>query len=110
VRAARLSALLLCGLALLVALPACGGDEDDEDSPTIDVPAGASQSVPETATQTQPAPAGAGGGGGGGGAGGGTGAPNPAKPDTAENDLPPPPGSPQEQFEQFCNQNPGACG
>jgi hypothetical protein len=29
--------------------------------------------------------------------------------DTPENDLPPPPGSPQEKFEQACDQNPGLC-
>ena len=29
--------------------------------------------------------------------------------DTPENDLPPPPGSPKEKFEQACDQNPGLC-
>jgi hypothetical protein len=29
--------------------------------------------------------------------------------DSPENDLPPPPGSPQEKFEQACDQNPGLC-
>ena len=29
--------------------------------------------------------------------------------DSPENDLPPEPGSPEERFEQFCDQNPGAC-
>ena len=42
--------------------------------------------------------------------GGGTPAPEgePA-PDTPENDTPPPAGSPAERFEEFCNDNPGAC-
>jgi hypothetical protein len=31
-------------------------------------------------------------------------------PDTPENDTPPPPDSPAERFEDFCNENPGACG
>jgi hypothetical protein len=33
---------------------------------------------------------------------------NPA--DTPQNDAPPPQGSPAERFEQYCNENPGACG
>jgi hypothetical protein len=35
---------------------------------------------------------------------------NPKQPDSATNDLPPPPGSPQEAFEKQCEQNPEACG
>jgi hypothetical protein len=43
--------------------------------------------------------------------GGGTPAPAPEPPpDTPENDTPPPPDSPAERFEDFCNENPGACG
>jgi hypothetical protein len=30
--------------------------------------------------------------------------------DTPENDAPPPEDSPAERFEQYCNENPGACG
>jgi hypothetical protein len=30
-------------------------------------------------------------------------------PDTEQNDVPPPAGSPAEQAERFCEQNPGAC-
>ena len=30
--------------------------------------------------------------------------------DTPENDSPPPEGSPAERFEQYCTDNPGACG
>jgi hypothetical protein len=30
--------------------------------------------------------------------------------DTPDNDVPPPQGSPAERFEQYCNDNPGACG
>jgi hypothetical protein len=29
--------------------------------------------------------------------------------DSPENDTPPPPGSPAERFERFCEENPGAC-
>jgi hypothetical protein len=42
---------------------------------------------------------------------GGTPAPAPEPPpDTPENDTPPPADSPAERFEDFCNENPGACG
>jgi hypothetical protein len=42
--------------------------------------------------------------------GGGTAAPEAtAAPDTATNDTQPEPGSPPEQFEDFCEQNAGAC-
>ncbi len=35
----------------------------------------------------------------------------PATPtDSPENDTPPPTDTPAERFEQFCNENPGACG
>jgi hypothetical protein len=41
---------------------------------------------------------------------GGTPAPEAEPPaDTPENDTPPPPDSPAERFEQFCDDNPGAC-
>ena len=30
--------------------------------------------------------------------------------DTPENDAPPPEDSPAERFEEFCDENPGACG
>jgi hypothetical protein len=35
---------------------------------------------------------------------------NPNLPDSATNDVPPPKGSPQAQFEQQCKHNPSACG
>jgi hypothetical protein len=35
---------------------------------------------------------------------------NPTAPDSPTNDVPPPPGSPQEAFEKQCEQNPQACG
>lgn len=33
----------------------------------------------------------------------------PAPQDSEQNDTPPPSGSPAERFEQFCQENPGAC-
>jgi len=41
---------------------------------------------------------------GGDGSGG-----TPAPEDSEQNDVPPPSGSPAERFEQFCQENPGAC-
>jgi hypothetical protein len=35
---------------------------------------------------------------------------NPNLPDSETNDIPPAKGSPQEQFEKQCKQNPSACG
>ncbi|HET9119199.1 MAG TPA: hypothetical protein VFN72_01580 [Solirubrobacterales bacterium] len=35
---------------------------------------------------------------------------DPNKPDSPGNDVPPPAGSPQEAFEEHCQQNPEACG
>jgi hypothetical protein len=38
--------------------------------------------------------------------------PTPEEPpaDTPENDAPPPDDTPAERFEEYCNENPGACG
>jgi hypothetical protein len=35
---------------------------------------------------------------------------NPNKPDSQKNDIPPPANTPESKFEQYCNNNPGACG
>jgi hypothetical protein len=106
----RLSALALCGLALAVTAPGCGADEEEDAAPTISVPPIETQSVPAQ-TQTKPKEPGTKKpGGGGGGNTGGTDPYDPSKPDSPENDIPPPPGSPQEQFEQMCDANPAACG
>lgn len=35
---------------------------------------------------------------------------DPSKADSPRNDKPPPSGSPAERFEQYCEENPGACG
>ena len=37
-------------------------------------------------------------------------APDPSRPDSPRNDTPPPKDSPAERFEQYCEENPGACG
>ena len=90
----------------------CGGDDEEAtdtmpEPPALTVPDEGSEEPATTPTETAPIPAPepepdpA----------GGTPAP-PAEPppDSPENDAPPPPQSPAERFEEFCNQNPGACG
>jgi len=96
----RALALVAAIAALALGAVACGDDEEDEgvSIPSISVP----ETVP-TVPETPTAPETTTPEGGGTGAGGG-------QPDSAENDVPPPSGSPQERFEQFCEQNPGACG
>jgi hypothetical protein len=99
-------ALLLPALALGAA--ACGDDDDEETTPSVTAPAAIetaptttaapTTTTPAEATTTKPPKT------------GGTPSYDPAKPDTPENDVPPPPGSPQEAFERQCQQNPAACG
>ena len=102
----RLVALLAL-ISLALGGAGCGGDDDEGDAttaPQISVPSGEVQSVPEETTTTTPktttAPS------------GGTQAPSydPSKPDSPENDIPPEPGTPEAKFEQYCRENPGACG
>jgi hypothetical protein len=104
-------------VALLAAGAAsgCGGDDEPAANPPtipdLTVPqtneAEPLEPAPETtapeppATEPEPAPPGS----------GGAPAPTPETPqDTPENDTPPPADSPAERFEDFCNENPGACG
>jgi hypothetical protein len=122
---ARLAALLLLALAAGFAT-GCGDDNDPAAQPPVTLPdltvpqtdEAPPPPEPETGTETtappppepvpepepapepvQPDPD------------GGTPAPVPELPeDTPENDTPPPPDSPAERFEDFCNENPGACG
>ena len=103
-------------LVLASGVTACGDDEEEgSDVPTISVPTSEPQTVPQRvptqpaqpAKPTKPSKPSKPTGGQGSGAGGGF---NPGKPDSPTNDVPPPPGSPQESFERFCNKNPAACG
>jgi hypothetical protein len=101
----RRLALALLLPALLIGAAGCGDDDDEETTPSVTAPAATETAPPTTATPTttteptttKPKT-------------GGTPSYDPVKPDTPENDVPPPPGSPQEQFEQLCEQNPAACG
>jgi hypothetical protein len=106
----RCAALAVLGAIALGAPPAgCGGDEE---TTTITTEATTSSTTStsattSTTTRTDAGPEGGGGAGGGGsGEGGGSGTP---QVDSEQNDLPPEPNSPQEDYERFCDENPEAC-
>ncbi|HEY6771416.1 MAG TPA: hypothetical protein VI035_03090 [Solirubrobacterales bacterium] len=101
-------ALAVTALLFVLGIAGCGGDDSGETTPppTVSFPAVTSP-IPTTATAptttTTPTPS----------TTTTTGTAkkvNPNQPDSATNDLPPPPGSPQEAFEKQCQQNPQACG
>jgi hypothetical protein len=114
---ATAAAVALLTMAGLLALGGCGSDGESTTTPS-------STSAPQTAAQTTTsstttestttttednggATSPSGGGdntSGDGGSGGST------VPDTPSNDVTPPADTPQGKFEQYCNQNPGACG
>jgi hypothetical protein len=105
--------LLLVALALSVlGAVGCGDDNDDVTTPTITVeeeptteetvPAETTTTPEQTEAETQTQPQ--------GGGTGGSGSYDPGKEDSATNDKPPEPGSPEEAFEQACKENPAACG
>jgi hypothetical protein len=98
---------------VVAALAGCGGDEEratettrelpDLAIPTTEAPPPAPEQAETTPTTVDPAtetlpeegPA----------------QTTPQAPaDTPENDAPPPEDSPAERFEEYCNENPGACG
>jgi hypothetical protein len=106
----RLLAVALAALLLAGATAGCGGDEEEpETTPTVpdltvpqtdEQPAPTTETTPPEPTETVPPST-----------DGGTPAPEPEPPaDAPENDTPPPEDSPAERFEDFCNDNPGACG
>jgi hypothetical protein len=99
-------ALAVTALVLGMALAGCGGgDSGETTAPTVSIPA-ITAPIPRTTTAPAPtststAPTTTDNGGN---------KVNPKQPDTPTNDVPPPPGSPQEAFEKQCEQNPAACG
>ena len=100
----RVTALLLTLAALSFGALlgfGCGGDDDDVDVSVPEISVETTQSVPTetTETATQPDTGGTGEGG-----------IDPSQEDSATNDKPPEPGSPEEAFEQACEENPAACG
>jgi hypothetical protein len=94
----------------LVALAGCGGD-DEPDEPATTVPdltvpgRSETEDAAPPVTTVPPAPVAP-----PTDTSGGAPAPPVEQPDSPENDTPPPPESPAERFEQFCDANPGACG
>jgi hypothetical protein len=108
-------AVLALGAAALSGCDIGGGDDDE--------PAATTPATTETTGPTGPSGDNRGGGNGGGGGdatpedtgptvpeSGGVGADDyDPETDSPENDQPPPPGSPQEKFEQACDENPGLC-
>jgi hypothetical protein len=94
---------------VLVTVTGCGSDDEPAAAPPprdpqLTIPETNPEPAPEDTTETTeaaPAPP----------TTETTPAPEPEPPaDTPENDTPPPQDSPAERFEDFCNDNPGACG
>jgi hypothetical protein len=104
-------ALALVTFVLCLALAGCGGDDSSETTsvPSVSIPAITSP-IPTTPTATAPATTTTTPTGSTTTTGRGNGGVNPSQPDSETNDVPPPPGSPQEKFEKQCQQNPAACG
>ena len=95
---------------MAVTAAGCGGDEESNagsppKAPELTIPETDPQPPPtETTPTTETTPP---------STDGGTASPDTpteTTPDTPENDTPPPEDSPAERFEDFCNDNPGACG
>jgi hypothetical protein len=95
----------LVAIVIVVAGSGCGSDESGEDTaPTVSIPAITSPLGTTTAGPVTTSPPGATSTTNGGKTY------DPNVPDSETNDVPPPPGSPQEAFEKACEQNPEACG
>ena len=116
-------------LAALLPLAGCGSDGETT-APSVESSAANATTAPtqseptSTETTTEPTETSSGGGvsptdetttseapdnnnGGGGGVSPGY---DPSQPDSSTNDVPAQQGTPQGSFEQYCNDNPGACG
>ena len=121
---------LVLALALLGAPAACGGEDDGAPPGGGSPPPPAAERTPEAqerpdenaggASGDEGRPGETGGGssaagargssGGDDNAGGGRGGSyDPERPDSPDNDVPPPRGSPAERFERFCEKNPQEC-
>jgi hypothetical protein len=100
-------AFAVTALVIGLAIAGCGGDNSGETTapppsiPAVTSPIPATTTAPvTTTTPTESTPTTRGNGN----------KVNPKQPDSETNDVPPPPGSPQEAFEKQCEQNPQACG
>jgi hypothetical protein len=101
----RATLAALCAALSLAALPVVGcGDDDDETTSSVTTTTEEPAPQDETTTTTESGDdSGGGSGGTAPGGGGGYGQ------DREGNDVPPPEGSPAEEAEQTCLENPGAC-
>ncbi|MEK6252354.1 MAG: hypothetical protein AABM43_10505 [Actinomycetota bacterium] len=114
---ATAAAVAFVTAAGLLALAGCGGDSESTTAPQSSAtPQTTKQTTTQSTTSTESTTTAEDNGGatppsGGGdntssdGGSGGSGVP-----DTPSNDVTPPANTPQGKFEQYCNQNPGACG
>jgi hypothetical protein len=101
--------IAVTALVVGLAIAGCGSDDSGETTapttvsiPPITSPIPSSTTVPATTTTPTESTTTT--------RGNGKGKVNPKEPDSETNDVPPPPGSPQEAFEKQCEQNPQACG
>jgi hypothetical protein len=106
-RARRRIVIPVAVIAAGLGVAGCGDDDSGDTTPSISIPTVTAPTAPTTTTPATPTT--------GGSAPGATttqggGRYNPSVPDSPENDVPPPPGSPQEAFEKQCEENPAACG
>lgn len=114
------AAAVLTGVLAGVVLAGGDGDNSSNDpvtTPELTVPGESGQLSDEGATGSDGASGETGPTGSSDGGGAATPPPTdqdsggtPAPQDSQQNDVPPPPGSPADKFEKFCEQNPGACG
>jgi hypothetical protein len=103
VRGPRVRFIPLAAVVVGLVITGCGSDSSGERAaPSVSIPA---VTAPGISTVTRPAATAAPGTTTKGGK-----RYNPNLPDSATNDVPPPKGSPQAQFEQQCRQHPSACG
>jgi hypothetical protein len=93
-------------LAIGLIAAGCGGDDSGEKrtAPSVSIPPVTAPVATSTAPATTTSPVKS------TTSGKTTTSYNQNLPDSATNDIPPPKGSPQAQFEQQCKQNPAACG
>jgi hypothetical protein len=94
---------MLAAVALTLGAVACGDDGGDTSTtiPEVTIPEDTT-TVPETTTTTESTTTTE--------DNGGTPTFNPDEADSPTNDKPPAPGSPEDAFEQDCQQHPGKCG
>ena len=113
----RVTATLLALAAVSLSVGAATGCGDEDSGDEVTIP---SISLEQTTTEDAPTTAetetggqtttGDSGSGSESGSGSGGTSFDPNRPDGPTNDKPPEPGSPEEAFENYCKDNPGACG